>query len=419
LKAFMPQHAIPDSHTPASTQPQGSQVSESAIDDGEGQEPVARRGRRASRPATEGRISLNVSRLEPWVPWSMAAATAWVTLFMFPDVMVLWLYVLYAGVLGKWGQLFPARGQGRMFTHGALLICAAYLLHAHTSDRIDGPGGPFFFWIAIPAMAYALMLKPRWAMGLVLLAAAEFTLAAFVADAPLALSIALLGILVLFPLALALPFGEALRKPDELLELSRHDTATGLLNRQGLTFHGDELLRNCRREKKPVTLAIVACEDLASVRQMYGRKVGRKALGHLIDKLEAVAGSRGLVARTGPAQFSLLIPGAVRDKALQTFGRHLGSPLRLEFDAGSEEIVMLPLLVLETARVAETSIESLHAELCAELIDTMAAVRQGAIVPEPQPSVAPVVPAPTPILRDTGEPSTLLNPMPSTLPAGL
>lgn len=408
--------------TPESSAPASAQATDSLPEDAENQEPAPRRGARAARTEGDARISPNVSRLEPWVPWSMAAYTAWVALFAFPDVVAIWLFVLYAGVLGKWGHLFPARRQGRMFAHGALLICAAYLLHTHISDRLEGPGGPFFFWVAVPALAYAFILKPRWAMGIVALAVTEFAVSSAMTEAGVASSIALAGFLILFPLALALPFGEAMRKPDELLELGRRDPATGLLNRQGLAFHGDELLRDCRREKKPLTLAVVACEDLATVRQMYGRKVGRKALGLLVDKLQAAAGSRGFVARTGPAQFSLLIPAVTRDKALALIGRQLGSPLRLEFDAGSEEIVMLPLLVLESVRAAESSIESLHAELCAELLDAVAAARQGVIVPEPEPSVAPptsIAPSIASSLRDTGEPSTVMNHLPSTIPAGL
>jgi len=342
------------------------------------------KGAGAARPANDGRISLTIARLEPLVSWSLAAYTAWVALFSFPDVPALWLFVLYAGVLGKWCHLFPSRRQGRMFMHGALLICAAYLLHTHTSDKLDGPGGLFFFWTAIPVLAYAFMLKPRWGMALVALAVLEFAASCIVRGDAGASQIAQAGFLVLFPLVLSMPFGEAMRKPDELLEQSRRDHSTGLLNKAGLMTHGDLLLRECRREKRPATVAVFGCEDLLAVRETFGRKAGHKSLDLLVNRLQAAAGSRGLVARTGSAEFTVMFPGLSRDKALQSIARHLGNPLRVELMVGGEEVVMAPVLVIESVGSGEATIEGAYADLSAELRELQEAARSG-IADQPLP----------------------------------
>lgn len=372
---------------------------------------VLNRGAGVPRQANDGRISLTIARLEPWVSWSLAAYTAWVALFAFADLPVLWLFVLYAGVLGKWCHLFPSRSQGRMFMHGALLVCAAYLLHTHTSDRLGGPGGLFFFWTAIPVLAYAFMLKPRWGMALVALAVVEFAASTAMRPDAGAADIAQAGFLVLFPLALAMPFGEAMRRPDELLEQSRVDRSTGLLNREGLVTHGDVLLRECRREKSPATVAVFGCEDLLAVHSTFGRKAGHKSLALLVSKLQAVAGSRGLVARTGPAEFSVMLPGISREKALLVIARHLGNPLRLELLVNGEEVVMAPLLVVESVGPGEATIEGAYADLSADLRELQDAARSGGTASQPLP----------PEPRMTAESATLVVPgnLPETMPVAL
>jgi len=334
------------------------------------------RSPKPTQGAGDGRVSPTVARLEPWVSWSLAAYSAWIALFSFPDLPALWLFVLYAGVLGKWCDLFPSRRQGRMFAHGALLLCGAYFLHTHISDRLGGAGGLFFFWAAIPALSYAFMLRPRWAVAIAALATFEFLASGAMLGTLGVSTISQVGFLALFPLVLAMPFGEAMRKPDQLLEQTRIDSATGLLNRQGLLSHGDELLHACHREKRPLAVAVFGCEDLLSLRDMYGRKTGRMALDLLVEKFQAIAGSRGLVARTGMAEFSLLIPGLTRDKAIEAIKRHLGNPLTLEFDVSGEEILIAPVVVLETSRANEPSIEALLGELTAELHTLLAASRQ-------------------------------------------
>lgn len=379
--------------------------------------PLSRDGARSARAAS-GRVSMNVARMEPWVSWTMAACTAWVALFAFPDVPVLWLFVLYAGLLGKWCHLFPSQRQGRMFVHGVALIFAAYLLQTHASGRVGGPEGLFFFWTAIPALSYAFMLQRRWAIALVAVAVAQFALSIVVLDRGGVTAVAYAGFLLIFPLALSLPFGEIMRKPDEQMEQSRIDSATGLFNADGLMVHGAELLRECRREKRPATVAVFACDDLMSVREMYGRKVGHKALHRLVAKLNALAGSRGLVARTGAAEFSLMLPGISRDKALQAIARQLGNPMRVEFEVGGEEIVILPQLAAGEARVGEASIDGLYVELRAELQELQIVSRQGSVAEDGLPlDSMPSIP----VVAEADELglSTFINNMPATMPVPL
>ncbi|CAN5726564.1 hypothetical protein BH11PSE7_BH11PSE7_04430 [soil metagenome] len=377
---------------------------------------LARDTARGARRSTV--VSHTIACIEPWTAWAMAGYTAWVALVCFPDVPSLWLFVLYAGVLGKWCHMFPSQSQLRMFIHGALLVAAGYLLQTHVSARLGGPGGLLFCWLAIPALTYAFMLQPRWGASLVALAVLAFGASSVVLDAASAASVGQAGFLLVFPLALALPAGMLMRKPDELVEQTRIDRATGLLNRDGFMLRGSRLLNECHREKRPVTVAVFGCDDLLAIRRMYGRKAGHKSLNILVGKMTDIAGSRGLAARTGMAEFTVMLPGASREKALQAIARQLGNPMRIEFDSANEEVVLVPTLVIETPAVAETSIENLHAELSNDLQEIILSARNPSMVEQPLTSTQ-VAPKAVPVMREYLPDESEMPNLPPTMPVAL
>ena len=372
----------------------------------------------AGRTARSTLVSHNISCMEPWVSWTIAGYTAWVALVCFPDVPALWLFVLYAGVLGKWCHLFPSQSQLRMFIHGVLLVAAAYLVQTHVSARLGGPGGLLFCWLAIPALAYAFMLQPRWGASLVALTVIAYGVSSFVLDVASAANIAQAGFLLVFPLALALPAGKLMRKPDELMEQTRIDRSTGLLNRDGFMLRGGRLLNECHREKRPVTVAVFGCDDLLTIRRMYGRKAAHKSLKRLVGKITDIAGSRGLAARTGMAEFTVMMPGLGNDKALQVIARHLGNPLRIEFESGNEEIVMVPILVVQTPSAAETSVESLYAELSADLQEMTLAARDPSAAQQSVSSPA-ATPRAVPVMQEYLPDGMDMPTLPPTMPVAL
>lgn len=323
----------------------------------------------ASRPAPRPWISHALQRLEPWVAWSIAAYTAWIAAVAFPGTALIWLFVLYAGLIGKWAQIHPSRLQAEMFLRGAALVAGAYVLHTQAGTEVGGPAGPFFFWLSITALYYAFMLRPLWAVSLVGLALVEFAAAALQTgrgDAAADL-LAQGGFLFIFPLILALKFGSVMRRPDEALEQGRVDASTALYNQRGLLAYGADMLQACRRDHRPLCMVVLDCADLLEVRSIYGSRIGRKLLARIVRKLNQIVGERGLAARTGPAQFTLLLPGLARDKALQALQRVLGSPSCIELDAGDSEIMLVPDVALHVAGPNTTSVNQLYAQLCHEL----------------------------------------------------
>lgn len=372
-------------------------------------------------------ISYTVRRLEPWVAWAIAAYTAWLAVVAYPHLPAIWAFCLYAGLVGKWAQVHPPRHQAEMALRGLALVAGAYVLHTYGAPETGGPGGAFFFWLSITCLYYAFMLKPAWGAGVVAFAVLEFAVASLqvrpeAAWADLAVSG---GFLAIFPLLLAVRFGAMTRQPDEAMEEGRIDASTSLLNKAGLAAHGNELLAACRRERRPLSVAVFDCSDLLEVRSIYGSRISRKLMTRMAGKFNALAGDRGIAARTGPAQFTIVLPGLGRDKALQAIHRVLGSPTRIEYDAGDSEIVLVPEYAVDAVDDA-ASVQSLYRELCQSLAESQEREQQRRRYLQRErerhsrpmglaslPGPAPVAPAaPRPSLRRTA-------PAAPTLPAPL
>jgi GGDEF domain-containing protein len=315
-------------------------------------------------------ISHTLRHLERWVAWSIAVYTAWLAVFAFPGVPAVWAFVLYAGLIGKWAEARPARQQSEMSWRGIALVAGAYVLHTQVSPELGGPVGPFFFWLSITCLYYAFMLKPMWAASVVAAALFELTLA-FVqspSQASTAEFMAHAGFLFIFPLLLAMRFGATMRAPDDTLENGRIDGSTALYNQVGFAAHGNALLAACRRDKRPLSAVVFDCADLLEVREIYGSRTARELMGRIVRKLTILSADHGLAARTGPAEFTVLLPGMNRDKALAAVARVLGTPSRIELDAGDSEIVLVPAFLAETVGSDISCVSQIHEELRGDLV---------------------------------------------------
>lgn len=206
------------------------------------------------------------------------------------------------------------------------------------------------------------------------------------------------------------------------------DRSTLLYNRGGLIAQGNILLATCRGERRELTLAVFDCDDLLEARQIYGNRTSRKLIDCIISKMTLLAGERGLAGRTGPTQFSVVMPMG-RDKAVQVIERVLGNPGRIELEGGNSEIVLVPNVMVET--VSETgSLEKLFSALCRGLtrVREEEQLRQRYLQRErqrhsrPMPVQAEVAPPQLPKVSRTprlGPDPVLMHQIPNTIPMPL
>ena len=137
-----------------------------------------------------------------------------------------------------------------------------------------------------------------------------------------------------------------------------------LSDRAALFTVGDKQLLEARRTGRPLSLALFEFSDLKEVRSIYGGRVKREVVAQVAARMAAAAGSRGVVARTAAYEFTLLLPGADRNRAAQAISRAMGDPVRIEIESDDHEIVLVPEFQIECAGADMASVEALYRELC-------------------------------------------------------
>lgn len=297
-------------------------------DGGQTLPPQAPRPRDRARP---GHVPRNVGRIEPWIGASLAIYTGWLMAVSHPARPTLWLFLLFAAALAVWSWRQPARRHVVLLARGLALAVLGFGLLLQATDDPLGVGGAFFYWVAMPPIFYAFLLRWRFALGVLAANLAAYGLAVLADGVPTHAGAFLLrtGALVVFAGA-AVRMGFHLRRTDELLESRRIDADSGLLNEYGFLDHGAELWRDCRKSGIPVSLAFIEAPELRRIRDREGAAAARVALDRLSESLLPMDTGHNVVARLSMLRFAVLAPGMERHQMEALLALNLGTPARIE-----------------------------------------------------------------------------------------
>lgn len=90
--------------------------------------------------------------------------------------------------------------------------------------------------------------------------------------------------------------------------LSRGDPLTSLLNSRAFYEDAQQILAQCRRLGRPVTVAYIDLDNFKAVNDLLGHKAGDDMLQQVADVLRACVGAADLTARLGGDEFAVLLP---------------------------------------------------------------------------------------------------------------
>jgi GGDEF domain-containing protein len=290
-------------------------------------------------------VAFSLRGVEPWIGWAIAGYSALLAMGA-PHSEWLWLFVIHAGLVGKWAEMNPARRQLQLVGRALALLAGAFVLHGHGGAEPGGGADAYFVWLAVTTLGYAFMLRPAWAWTVLATAVTVYLLSRLgrPESETWAAMIGEIGFLCIVA-PLAMRFGAAMRRDAMQLDEQMTDRATSLLNLAGLIQHGDELAASAHRERLPAALALFDCADLGVIYKEQGRAAGERARSLWIQRLQRLAGARGLVARTGPTEFAVLLHGLNADRAKRLIDREFGAPAWLEL--AGEDLVLAPQLLVE------------------------------------------------------------------------
>jgi diguanylate cyclase (GGDEF)-like protein len=91
-------------------------------------------------------------------------------------------------------------------------------------------------------------------------------------------------------------------------ELSRLDPLTSLLNPRAFHEEGRRVLSECRRRKRPLTLAYIDLDDFQAVNDQLGHHAGDAMLQRVAEGVRACTRISDLAARIGGDEFVILYP---------------------------------------------------------------------------------------------------------------
>ena len=87
------------------------------------------------------------------------------------------------------------------------------------------------------------------------------------------------------------------------------DSLTGLLNRRGLEERLEQALEVAQRERQPLSLVVLDCDDFKDVNDRAGHEFGDALLRELGDVLRRLDPGNGSPARLGGDEFVIMLPG--------------------------------------------------------------------------------------------------------------
>src|SRR5580700_8401859 len=102
----------------------------------------------------------------------------------------------------------------------------------------------------------------------------------------------------------------------QLLEKSRIDTKTGLLNSSTWENEATAEIARAIRTRSPLSLALVDIDHFKAVNDTYGHLVGDKALRAVTDALRSQLRAYDLAGRFGGEEFAILLPHTHQANAL-------------------------------------------------------------------------------------------------------
>jgi diguanylate cyclase (GGDEF)-like protein/PAS domain S-box-containing protein len=148
------------------------------------------------------------------------------------------------------------------------------------------------------------------------------------------------------------------KKSDEkIIFLNRHDSFTGLYNRN---FFEEELMRLDKEEKHPLSIIIADINGLKLINNAFGNAKGDEVLLKVADNLKKVLRKEDILSRWGGDEFSIILPNAAEDSAMlimervrAIFKKEVMGGLELSIAVGLSTKSSTSQNLWETVRTAE------------------------------------------------------------------
>ena len=133
----------------------------------------------------------------------------------------------------------------------------------------------------------------------------------------------------------------------ELRKFERHattDALTRLANRHAMEDSFPQLILDCLRDNKPVSLMMIDVDNFKQFNDMFGHIAGDRALSAVSGVLKTQCRPRDLIVRYGGDEFAVLLPDVDIEQAL-TIGERVRQAVCGETGDGTDSLIQIPLKI--------------------------------------------------------------------------
>ena len=114
---------------------------------------------------------------------------------------------------------------------------------------------------------------------------------------------------------------EIIQYQENLEQLARHDSLTGLLNRRYFFDLAEQELARALRHDRPLSLLMIDIDLFKQVNDTYGHAVGDKTLQKLSQIFSEIVREIDIVCRMGGEEFAILLPETGKEEAIEVAER--------------------------------------------------------------------------------------------------
>lgn len=121
-------------------------------------------------------------------------------------------------------------------------------------------------------------------------------------------------------------------RTQQLEEMSRTDSLTGLLSVRHLQENLTRTLRTCQRRAEPVVIAYLDINDFKQINDTQGHQRGDEILRIVGDSIRKVSRAEDYCFRYGGDEFCLILPNCNEDQARNVYLQRLTNALKEQVD---------------------------------------------------------------------------------------
>ncbi len=262
----------------------------------------------------------------------------------------IWPLLLCLGLmaLGALRWRYPVRSKLQWSIDALFAVVVVTALFA--DPRTGAGAGPYLFLVLLFAITFPLLMESSTAVLFSALLLTVYFSMGRSANWPVPpILFALRGVLIAGMCALSTSFGLVLRRSEQTVEQLRSDLDSGAYNEHGWLRYGEPLLKHCRLQGKPISMAylsmppdwsaqITEAKGFVSPHPQELRILRAQALQEIAQRLTLMLPVNCLVARDANGDWMLLLPGMNNKEALQRLERGFGRPLQIDFGPRQDEM---------------------------------------------------------------------------------